>query len=568
MNRLIRLALLMLTVSTLTAGIASATTYYIAANGSDSNNGTATTTPWLHAPGMPNCSATCAAASPNPGDQTIFRGGDTWHWGNSSASPYVSGTWSWGWSGSSGNPIYVGVNQSWYSGSSWVRPVITGDNPASGFVSSCTHDNSSLPFYIQVSNGTTYVTIDNFEFTGSCWSSGGGPQGIYLASTSVQHITIQNNYFHGWSTVDSTTDGIYAVRGSGAGNADYNVFAGNVVDGSDSAFAAGGSSHCHYPGYSSTPCYSGGGIYQAMYDIHGNVFRHLSDAAVTTNTVLYHDNFVTDLRVTYQSEGQHTNCINEDANVAGMNNYFYNNIITKINATECMFLAVPEGQTLYFFNNVMYDDDNYGMDVAPTNCVILNSTNNGSSTAYFVNNTFDYGNGQAGTTGTGGCQISGGAGDLPPITSNWSGTVYFENNHFISYDAVHASPTIANAVTACNTGACTFTDLGGNLFQTEAVANAQGYVPGNNYAPTASSNATVGKGTSLANSCGTFSSDKELCGGTSDGANEQAADGGQTAVFPAIPMIARTSPWDTGAYQFGAAAGAPTPPTGLSAVVQ
>ena len=37
-----------------------ATTHYIAANGSDSNNGTGKTTPWLHAPGMPSCSATCA----------------------------------------------------------------------------------------------------------------------------------------------------------------------------------------------------------------------------------------------------------------------------------------------------------------------------------------------------------------------------------------------------------------------------------------------------------------------------------------------------------------------------
>src|ERR1700683_21618 len=36
--------------------------YYIAANGSDSNNGTSETSPWQHAPGMPACSATCASA--------------------------------------------------------------------------------------------------------------------------------------------------------------------------------------------------------------------------------------------------------------------------------------------------------------------------------------------------------------------------------------------------------------------------------------------------------------------------------------------------------------------------
>jgi len=569
MNRLVRLAILMLTISSIASGMASATTYYIAANGSDSNSGTSNASPWQHAPGMPNCSGSCSSVSPRPGDQFIFRGGDTWHWGNSSASPYVgSGSWSWGWSGSNGSPIYIGVDKSWSSGSSWARPIITGDNPANGFVSSCAHDNSSLSSYIRVNSGTTYVTIDNFEFTGSCWTSGGGPQGIYLSSTSVQHITIENSYFHGWSTTDATNDNIYAVLGSGAGNADFNVFADNVVDGSDSAWGAAGSGHCHYSGYSSTACYSGGGIYQSMYDIHGNVFRHLSDAAVTTNTVLYHDNYVTDLRVTYQAGGQHTNCINEDSNVAGMDNYFYNNVITKINATECMFLAVPQGRTLYFFNNVMFDNENYGMDVAPSNCVILNSTNNGSSTAYFVNNTFDYGNGLAGATGTGGCQIDGGQGDLPPITSNWSGTVYFENNHFISYDVVNPSPTIANAATHCSVGSCTFTDLGGNLFQTESAANAQGYVPGNNYAPTSGSNATVGHGTSLSSSCGTYSADKELCGGTSDGARAQAGDGGEIAVSPAIAMVPRTSSWDIGAYQLGSGGTAPNPPTGLSASVQ
>src|SRR5579871_308349 len=68
---------------------ASATTYYIAANGSDSNSGTSKTSTWTHAPGMKNCTAICASTVPKPGDQFIFRGGDTWHFGNSSASPYV-----------------------------------------------------------------------------------------------------------------------------------------------------------------------------------------------------------------------------------------------------------------------------------------------------------------------------------------------------------------------------------------------------------------------------------------------------------------------------------------------
>ena len=66
-----------------------ATTYYISAIGADTNNGTTKTTSWLHAPGMTNCSNTCASTTPQPGDSFIFRGGDTWHFGNSGASPYV-----------------------------------------------------------------------------------------------------------------------------------------------------------------------------------------------------------------------------------------------------------------------------------------------------------------------------------------------------------------------------------------------------------------------------------------------------------------------------------------------
>src|SRR5579872_7279861 len=64
--------------------------YFVAANGSDSNNGTSESTPWLHAPGMPNCTGNCqvvANSGLNPGNGVILRGGDTWHFGNSAATP-------------------------------------------------------------------------------------------------------------------------------------------------------------------------------------------------------------------------------------------------------------------------------------------------------------------------------------------------------------------------------------------------------------------------------------------------------------------------------------------------
>ena len=59
--------------------------FYIAANGSDSNNGTSEATPWLHAPGMTSCTGSCASNAPSGGTGYIFRGGDTWHFGTSLA---------------------------------------------------------------------------------------------------------------------------------------------------------------------------------------------------------------------------------------------------------------------------------------------------------------------------------------------------------------------------------------------------------------------------------------------------------------------------------------------------
>src|SRR5215475_13577794 len=71
--------------------------YYIAASGADSNSGTSEGSPWLHAPQMPNCSANCATVQNQgggipAGTGLILRGGDTWHFGATTA-PASGGTW-------------------------------------------------------------------------------------------------------------------------------------------------------------------------------------------------------------------------------------------------------------------------------------------------------------------------------------------------------------------------------------------------------------------------------------------------------------------------------------------
>jgi hypothetical protein len=244
--------------------------------------------------------------------------------------------------------------------------------------------------------------------------------------------------------------------------------------------------------------------------------------------------------------------MNQVGNIPGTDTYFYNNIVRHTHVTEDIYITV--GNTAYFFNNVLYDNMNYYADVAPTNCVILGAVaSTGTQTAYVYNNTFD--------NSQGGCEVDASGDNLPNY--HWNGTVYLENNHLISYSQQNLS-----ALTHCNSGAtCTFTDNGNEIWQTESAANAQGYTTTNNYAPTASSNSTVGAGANLTNQCTIFSPDSALCNGTEDGASEQSADGGEIAYFPTIPLVQRNTSWDAGAYEYSGTQ-PPAPPTGLAAQVQ
>ncbi len=552
------LILFVLLSSLMAAASTAAATYYIAANGSDTNNGTSKTTAWQHAPGMPKCTGTCAGHTPVAGDQYIFRGGDTWHFGNSAASPYVgAGGWTWIWSGNGSNPIYIGVDQSWYSGSAWVRPVMSGDNQTStSFVTSCVYDQSSLSFLSlrQVS----FVTVDNFEWPGKCWSSPNTYQAsIYNYNTD--HVIISSHFFHGWTATLGSVDAHYSILGDdhGAqGATTYNQIVGNVFDGSDSSQGAANSQTCANAYVPSSPCQSGEAIYSEGYDIHNNVFRYLSNMIVVVNAETVHDNLFEYLYNTYTSNnpaGPHSNVLNEVTNIPGGTTSFYNNVVRHTHVTEDIYLSV--GSTGYVFNNVFFDNMNYFGGSAPTNCMSIQAVSStGTQTLYFYNNTID----SMGTTG-GGCELQFMPTGAP--TYDWNGTAYFENNHLIGYSNL-------GALTVCRTtGKCTITDNGNEIFQTESAANNQGYTANNNYAPTATSNATVGAGANLSGQCSTFSDDSALCNGTEDGASEQPGEGGEIAFFPTIPLVQRSTAWDSGAYEFSGAQ-PPAPPSGLSAVVQ
>jgi len=203
-----RVVLLLMVIGFVSLENASAATHYIAANGADSNNSTSTATPWLHVPGMPNCAGNCAAYTPAAGDSFIFRGGDTWHFGNSSLTPYTGGEWlSGNWSGTAGNPIYYGVDLTWYNsgvcGASWCRPIMNGDNPTSVTgVASCTYPATAPFIYVM---GLSTSPLNNFEFTGMCEQrTPGSGVATYISwggavDVAPTYNILENLYFHGWT---------------------------------------------------------------------------------------------------------------------------------------------------------------------------------------------------------------------------------------------------------------------------------------------------------------------------------------------------------------------------------
>lgn len=561
MSRSFPQALYVLILSILFSLPASATSYYVAANGSDSNNGTSESTPWLHAPGMPNCSGTCASTTPRAGDKVIFRGGDTWHFGNSSATPYAGGTWNFSQSGSAGNLIYLGVDKTWYAGSSWVRPALTGDNPVfngTSFPSSCAHDFGS-PSVKSIASLGSYVQFDNFEITGVCWSTAisGNPGIVNTGSNDL----ITNDWWHGWTMTSSADDKLGMTANSSNVTFDHDIF-----DGSDAPHFPAGNSNCS----NGTSCTTGIAMYPRCSVVENSVFHYIRVVGVCTDAQLVHDN-----TFEYQAsapsgnfEGnQHDDAImyyHGSSSASGVFMLFYNNVIRHNWIDEQFYSGVSGGSSAWMFNNVFYDNHS----AIPENCWNLNAQSSGTQTLYVVNNTFD--NDTDNSSGlSNGCVISlygneSGYGNSFGI--GWNGPINAANNHLIGYSNLAS-------LFGGRGGTYTYTvnDLGGNVIQSTSAARAQGYTQSESPVAdrplpncTPSTCATLGAGVNESSLCSQASSDNELCSGTTGAASDSAG----ILTYPTLTVVQRSGTWDSGAFQYTASGAAPNPPTGLAAVVQ
>jgi hypothetical protein len=276
------------------------------------------------------------------------------------------------------------------------------------------------------------------------------------------------------------------------------------------------------------------------YDVEENVFRHIGGTQILDNCHSIHDNLFEYINNS-PDNSTHSDmwfCYGEYPS----SNFFYNNLVRYIGTeyntplSTVFWFDTQPGQTDYIYNNVGHDVN------CSSNC---NNFENPSSAAfaYIYNNTWESMNNDAVWAN----------GNSPNFN------IISENNHYITNSGTGCAAVFAKTSTV--NGACS-----GDVFQTIAAANAQGYTSANDYAPTAASTATVGKGKNESDLSGTFG--PAFLQSTSNGCAYNTVN--HTVTCPAVTVGNRlsTGNWDAGAYISGASsANQPPAPSNLAATV-
>jgi len=476
--------------------------YYISVSqGIDTNNGTSESTPWAHAPGMPGCTGNCASASRAAGTGYIFRGGDTW--GPSNLGVQLN------WSGTSSAPIYVGVDQTWFSGSSWSRPIFNCQQ------TQCT-----------TSIGGSYVTLDNVEITGFKMTSTSGNPAVI--QTSGNYVGVENVYIHNFTTTNNSTHS-NAIANQCCGNGSVGVYIrNNVIDGSDS-----------------TQTFMGGILHGST--VANNVIRYVYNGMNGVFDTVYGNM----IEHNYTSlDGDHCNMMFIQGPDNNSNLFVYNNLIQHTTCSGGVTLWLGglscSAYNGYAFNNVIHDTQN-GNVINPPGEVGGCST---LRTWDIFNNTVECGP-DSGPSAN--CSADGGEGGEPD-----NAVLHFINDHWIT----SASPIDYSVVQYTTT-----TDLA----QTLAAANAQGYNDTAEtfaFSPASSGSSTVGAGTNEQSLCTTISGINSAAGVACQNSTGYACaynTTNHTVSCPAVQLVARptTGAWDIGAYQ---SATSLVPPTNVQAV--
>ena len=503
----------------------------LAGSGADTNTGADEAHPWIHAPGMPTCVSNCASVTPAPGQGFIFRGGDTWHFG-ASTSPATGGTWTWNWSGTPAKAIYIGVDLGWFSGASWARPIMNGDNPLSTTpVASCAHTVGSNNVILAFGN-VSYTTTDNLEFLGLCQDNSTAYGHNVALSDGAGNQTYEHLYFHGWThKAYSCSGGVGTCMSTQMieGNSGQNgtVFTYIVIDGSDSDPTGAAA------------------IFNTVYDIDHSVIRYTANL-LGGNCHTFHDNLVEYSQEPgdNDSHGNVYECSGEVS--ASTPNTFYNNLIRHVGTIIPLGVNIwPEpntGSTDYYFNNVFYDIH------AGMNYFDIGQNSGPQGTLDIFSNTFEQTDNQV---------VFGFLCSYPhPFNA--------VNNHYIT-----------DASSPYSGGNCqgTYTT---DLAMTHATTTADGYTATETYAysPPMSNSPTVSAGTNEAAYCTAL-----LNAGETTAAAACQYDTGYGCAYnsnnhtiscPGRASVPRPTnlAWDIGAYQFSGSEDPPPPPSNLQAMPQ
>lgn len=492
--------------------------YFSKSAGSDRANGTSESTPQQHLPGMTDYAG---SITPAAGQGFILKGGDTW------GASDLGDVWKWG--GTSGSPIYIGVDQKWFNGSSWVRPIFTCGGAA------CSGTGNYANYFMIVGS---YVTVDNIEFTGLLAPGTSGQPSYVL--TELDHDVVENSYFHGWTMANGANHDDemvvafannsfppYTSQGSG-------LFY-SVIDGSDTArnsmHAIGGS-----------PTY-----------IVGNVIQYVTNTTDNIQASNVHDNYFGPVVLSFQS-GAHQNvlsiCCADNSNTK---QFIYNNVFTGTICGPCGGIVklwldqFGSSNTVgYAFNNVIYNNSpgnmiNQGHGTAGANVGTWN----------FFNNTVECG------TDTSQIPCVNAAG----VPSNAIAVFNSTNNHWI----LSGSPIVCSGGYSCPQTT--------DLTQTVSTANGQGYTSAQTYAfsPTSGGDSTVGTGSNIQSICTTINGLDRTAGAACQNSTGYACSYNRTNHAVSCPNeteIVRpaSAAWDIGAHLYSTDT-PPNPPTGLTAVV-
>ncbi len=436
MKTLLRTGILVLCVGMATLMIVNAAfpaTYYIDyTGGSDSNNGTKST-PWKRHPYMVGFAGSYTHTT---GDRFIFKGGVAWP---NAVFPLTITE-----SGSSGSDDYYGVDKSWYSGTSWSRPVFDAQNKTiSG------RFNTIIRIWSQ-----QHVTIDNIEMVNLYWA--GTPNYGYVAYISAagsDYLTLDHLYLHHW-TFDSSASDINGGLIHGDTNQpvhQHSVLQNSMIQNSDGNYAMGAA------------VWAWGSMKNCV--IHDVINAYVSHDGGTKEISRNHI-----YNIRNSSSPTHKNAIELVGNSSSPSStwYIHDNYIHDLEIGESLMIGNPN-ETVYVWNNVIYNLFNVGAN-SPH---FPQSSGTAGHSVTFWNNTIVPLSGR-------GCFVQNGSVPMTYLT--------IQNNHCITTESITSSVTTPSSV------------INHNLLQTPAAAAGQGYVATNNYAPSSVKNSTVRSGTNIPSS--------------------------------------------------------------------